>query len=81
MGFERGVFLALLRHPLLLVEAARAAFAMRRNEGFGLAGSYMAWRRTTAYGDRLTTIGAQDVLNYLVWRREMRSIRKWERAA
>jgi hypothetical protein len=79
MGFERGAILALLRHPVLFVEAVRTWFALRRSGGVGVAGPYLAWRRLTAYGELLTTFGAQDVVNYLTWRREMRTIRKWER--
>lgn len=79
MGFERGAILALLHHPVLMVEAVRTWFALRRLGGIGVAGPYLAWRRLTAYGDRFATVRAQDVVNYLVWRREMRSIRKWER--
>lgn len=81
MGFERGAIPAFLRHPALLLEAVRTWFAMRRSRGIGPAGPYLAWRRLTAYGDNLTTFGAQDVVNYLTWRREMRTIRKWERGA
>lgn len=79
MGFQRGAILALLRHPLLLLEAVRTSLAMRRQGGFGLAGSYLTWRHMTAYGDISTTASAQDVLAYMSWRREMRAIRKWER--
>lgn len=81
MGFERGAILSLFRRPLLLIEALRTSFAMRRKGGFGLAGSYVTWRGVTAYGDISTTASAQDVLNYMSWRREMRTIRKWEREA
>jgi hypothetical protein len=81
MGFERGAILVLLRHPTLLVEALRTWFAMRRSGGLGVAGPYLAWRRVTAYGDHLTTFRAQDVVNYLTWRREIRVIRKGEREA
>ena len=81
MGFQRGVFLTLLRRPLLLIEAARSWLAMRRTGGLRVAGPYLAWRRVTAYGDNSTTMSAQDVLNYLSWRREMRATRKWEREA
>jgi hypothetical protein len=81
MGFERGAIPALLRHPALFLEAVRMWFAMRRSGGIGPAGPYLAWRRLTTYGDYLTTFGAQDVVNYLTWRREMRTIRKWEREA
>lgn len=79
MGFERGALLALFRNPALVVEAVRTWFAMRRSGGIGVAGPYLTWRRLTAYGDHLTTFGAQDVVEYLTWRREMRTIRKWER--
>jgi hypothetical protein len=81
MGFERGVILALVRHPVLLLEAVRALLAMRRSGGVRVAGPYLAWRRATAYGDLLTTMSARDVVNYLAWRREMRSIRRWEMGA
>jgi hypothetical protein len=81
MGFERGAIPALLRHPALFLEAVRMWFAMRRSGGIGPAGPYLAWRRVTTYGDHLTTFSAQDVVNYLTWRREMRTIRKWEREA
>ncbi len=81
MGFHRGVFLTLIRRPILLLEAVRSWFAMRRIGGLGVAGAYLAWRGSTAYGDHKTTASAQDVLNYLSWRREMRAIRKWEREA
>ena len=81
MGFGRDAIIALVRRPLLLFEAVRTWFAMRRQGGFGLSGHYLSWRNVTAYGDELTTIGAQDLLNYLSWRREMRAIRKWEREA
>lgn len=81
MGFGRDAILALVQRPLLLVEALRTSFAMRRKGGFGLAGPYLSWRNMTAYGDKVATIGAQDLLNYLSWRREMRAIRKWEREA
>ena len=81
MGFQRGVVLAILRHPILLLEAVRSWFALRRSGGIGVAGPYLSWRRLTAYGDETTTMGAQDVVNYLSWRREMRTIRKWGREA
>lgn len=81
MGFGREAIFALVRRPLLLWEALRTLFAMRRAGGLGPAGSYLSWRSATAYGDEVTTVGAQDLLNYLSWRREMRAIRKWEREA
>lgn len=81
MGFGRDAIFALLRRPVLLVEALRTSLAMRRKGGFGPARPYLSWRSVTAYGDDMTTVGAQDLLNYLSWRREMRAIRKWEREA
>lgn len=81
MGFERGAILAILRRPVLLLEAVRSWLAMRRTGGLGMSGVYLSWRRATAYGDDTTTMSAHDVVNYLTWRREMRSIRKWERLA
>ena len=81
MGFERGAFKAVLGHPGLWVEAVRAWFAMGRRRGIGPSRVYLQWRAYTAYGDRMTTPGAHDLLYYLQWRREMRTIRKWERVA
>jgi hypothetical protein len=78
MGFERGALVALIRRPVLGLEAIRTWVAMRRRGGIGPARTYLAWRRLTAYGDHLTTFSAQDVVNYLSWRREIRAIRKWE---
>jgi hypothetical protein len=71
----------LLRHPVLVAEAVRSWFAMRRRGGLGVPGPYLSWRAVTAYGGEKTTMSAQDLLNYLSWRREMRRIRKWEREA
>jgi hypothetical protein len=81
LGFERGAFLVLLKHPVLLLEAVRTWLAVRRTGGLGIAQHYLAWRRFTAYGDYVTTMGAHDLLYYLSWRREMRTIRKWVRAS
>lgn len=81
MGFERGVFFVILRHPVLLFEAVRARLAMRRRGGLRVSDAYLKWRRATAYGDHSNTMSAHDVVNYLAWRREMRAIRNWERLA
>lgn len=80
MGFERGAMTALIRRPPLLLEALRTWWAMRRVGGVGAAGSYLAWRSLTAYGDISTTTSAQDLLRYLHWRKGMRSVRngEWE---
>lgn len=81
LGFERGAIRSLLRRPSLLGEAVRVWFAMRRTRGLGPAAPYLGWRNLTAYGDHMTTVSARDLINYLEWRREMRSIRKWGRVA
>lgn len=81
MGFNRGAILAILRHPFLLPEAVRSWLALRRNGGFWPAGAYLSWRRATAYGDQTTPMSGHDVVSYLSWRREMRSIRRWKRPA
>lgn len=78
MGFERGAVSALFRRPLLLLEALRTWLAMRRAGGMGSSKAYLGWRAVTAYGDDSTTLSAQDLLDYLHWRRGMRAIRSWE---
>ena len=75
MKLERGAILALVRRPGLWLEAARA-YSSSRSLG---TSAYLRWRHATAYGDYLTTMSAHDLLDYLVWRREMRALRKWER--
>ena len=81
MGFERGTIAEIIRRPRLIVEAIRAWFAMSSRGGLGPSRPYLEWRAATAYGDHSTTAGAHDVVKYLEWRREMRTIRKWERVA
>ena len=85
MGFERGVVRdmasAMIRSPALLLEGIRVRFAMRAQGRFRLSDDYLRWRSFTAYGDRMATASAHDLVYYLQWRREMRSIRKRERVA
>ena len=85
MGFERGVVAALaaaiVRHPALLFEMVRVRLAMRKRGHLGVSDHYLQWRSYTAYGDRMATASAHDLVYYLQWRREMRSIRKRERVA
>ena len=78
MGFERGVIAGLLRDPVSLVEAIRA-WRETRGNGRGPQDAYLRWRLFTAYGDDAATFGAQDLLDYLRWRRDMRAIRRSER--
>jgi hypothetical protein len=81
MGFERGVIVVLMRRPILLVEAVRAWFAMRRRGRVLPSSAYLSWRRATAYGDPMATASAHDLVYYLEWRRQMRVMSKWERVA
>ena len=60
----------------LAVEGLKVWWSARSDAGR----SYLRWRHVTAYGDESTTMSAQDLVNYLLWRREMRAIQKWERA-
>jgi hypothetical protein len=76
LGFERGVFRALARDPVLVIEALRAGWGVRRSGGVLPSKSYLQWRSVTAYGDAMTTVGADDMVKYLRWRREMRRIRR-----
>jgi hypothetical protein len=71
LGFERGAFLTLMRHPRLLIEAVRTWFAMSRRGGFGPARSYLHWRSSTAYGDPSATASAQDLVYYLSWHTDL----------
>ena len=75
MKLERGSFAALIRRPSLWSEAISAFLSFRSLR----SDAYISWRHLTAYGDEVTTMSAQDLVNYLIWRREMRAIRKWER--
>lgn len=76
MGFERAAIWALLRNPVLGVEALRAGWAMRKRGGLFPSEVYLRWRVATAYGDELTTTRGHDLVNYLEWRRGMRRIRR-----
>lgn len=77
MRLGHGILVALIRRPVLFWEAVRARYELRGQS----SDVYLRWRQVTAYGDNMTTTSAQDLVNYLAWRREMRTIRKWERVA
>jgi len=68
---------ALIREPLILWEAVRAGFAMRRLGRLLPSSAYLAWRMQTAYGDPKATVTTVDLVHYLRWRREMRTISQW----
>lgn len=74
VNLERGAILTLARRPGLWLEAVRALVDSRTLR----SNVYLKWRHLTAYGDEQTTMSAHDLVNYLTWRREMRSIRGWE---
>ena len=73
---DRRFMLALLRRPLLGLEAARAWWSMRSRHGVGMSKVYVTWRLSTAYGDVDTTMSGQELLDYLAWRRNMRALRQ-----
>ncbi len=81
MSFRGGVIWELLRHPVLCWEAIRTWLATKGRGGPGSGQAYLQWRIVTAYGDASATARAHDVVEYLSWRREMRSVRKWGRMA
>jgi len=60
--------------PILLWEAVRAAFAMRRRHGAFPSAAYLEWRMHTAYGQATTELQPEDLASYLSWRRRMRAI-------
>ena len=69
----------LLRHPVLLIEAVRAAAATAppgwwRRFPFvpKPEPAYMRWRLQTAYGTSETQVTPRDLLAYLEWRRRTR---------
>lgn len=76
MGFGSAAIRALAGRPLLAVEAIRAWVAMLGRARPLPSPAYLRWRAATAYGDEITTVSAQDLLEYLRWRREMRNIRR-----
>ena len=73
---DRRSVLALLRQPLLGLEAARAWWSMRSRHGGGMSEAYLSWRLATAYGDSDATMSGQELLDYLSWRRSMRALRE-----
>ena len=64
---------ALLRRPMLLVEAVRALLALRRRGGPGPSPAYLRWRTVTAYGSD-AVIPNGDLAEFLAWRKRMRAL-------
>ncbi len=62
----------LVRHPVLIAEAARAW------GDTGLRPAYRRWRVHTAYGTDNPRIRAADLVHFLHWRRQMRRLRRWQ---
>ncbi len=62
----------LFRRPLLLFEAARTYFAVRRRKRPTPSGAYLRWRAYTAYGDQRAAFESDDVIDFLEWRRRHR---------
>ena len=76
-----GHLATLARHPVLLWEAMRALFAVRRRGGLLPSSAYLEWRMHTAYGDEDGEVPKTDLLHYLTWRRSMRTINRRRQAA
>lgn len=72
---------ALVRHPVLLWEAIRTSLAMRRRGGVRPASPYLEWRLHTAYGGQVADAPTADLVDFLRWRRSMRSIVRQEMTA
>lgn len=71
---------ALLRHPLAIPDAIRAAWAFRSRFWYRRfpflplpPRSYLRWRLDTAYGDPDARPPADELVRYLRWTRRMRS--------
>ncbi|MGA7228592.1 MAG: hypothetical protein WBZ40_13075 [Acidimicrobiia bacterium] len=67
-----GFLLTSIRRPVLFWEAIRAFFAMRSHRGLFPSSSYVDWRVHTAYGDGMSGIRQDDLIEFLAWRRRMR---------
>ncbi len=76
-----GHLATLVRHPVLLWEAIRAFFAVRRRGGLFPSSAYLEWRMHTAYGNEDGDVPETDLLHYFIWRRSMRTISRWRQAA
>lgn len=66
----------LFRRPFLLIEAMRSLLATRQRGLLRPADAYLAWRSYTAYGDHDATFRTHDVIQFLAWRRRLRSVQK-----
>ncbi|MDH3462324.1 MAG: hypothetical protein OEM32_01700 [Acidimicrobiia bacterium] len=66
---------ALLRRPVLLWEAFRAGLAVRAHGRLRPSAQYLHWRVHTAYGNHMSETTADDLIQFLKWRRQMRRIR------
>ncbi len=71
----------LVRRPMLLLEAIRAFFAVRRRGRPTPSRSYLRWRSYTAYGDHEASFQSEDVIDFLEWRRRNRRTRARERTS
>ena len=71
-----GLVFAVLRRPILWLEAWRAAADARCNQWWKRLllvpeSDYLRWRTTTAYGDPGARVEAADLVRYLRWRRRV----------
>lgn len=71
----------LFRRPLLLIEAMRTYFAMRRRRRLTPSRAYLRWRAFTAYGEQNAAFESDDVIDFLEWRRRHRRTRARRRTS
>lgn len=62
----------LIRRPVMMLEAVRVYFAMRRHGRLTPSAAYLEWRAYTAYGDHKAGFRSDDLFHYLTWRRHFR---------
>lgn len=54
-----------------MLEAVRSYWSVRRRGGLGASSTYLGWRAYTAYG-AAGPLHAEDLVDFLRWRRAMR---------
>lgn len=64
-----------LRRPFLILEAIRLFFATRKRTRLVPSSSYLDWRSHTAFG-AVTATPADEFLDFVRWRGQMRRLRK-----
>lgn len=68
----RSIWAEAATRPVLLWEAARAAWAFRSRRGLLPSRALIRWRLATAYGSADASPRPEDVRAFLMWRRLVR---------